>query len=348
MRLKRFVLQAVKLAVSLGLILFLLQRITPGRLAPHLRGIDPVLLAVAVVVFFFSSVFGALQWHVLLRAGGVRLPFTRTYRLYFMGLFFNNFLPANVGGDAYKIFDVVRGGNDPHRVLAVTLLDRVFGIAGLCLIAAVASIILLPGGTVENALLYTAIFVSIVAMVALAAFNRRISTAVRKLSGKITIFGLGGRMEMVLGHMGSLRKLRLLFGKIAILTLFVQSMRIVTHIVVGMALGIEMTKLNYMQFFVFVPLLGLVMILPISINGLGVRESAGIDLFTKVGMPEEQAVLMIFITYVVQVVVSLLGGVYFLLGRRPKSALSAPMEQEGKSRFSNTKRSTGSKGRCNV
>lgn len=328
MRINSILTRTLKPAVSLGLIALLLHRITPERLAPHLRGIDPALMAAAVVVFFVSSLFGSLQWHVLLRAGGVDLPFMRTYKLYFMGLFFNNFLPANVGGDAYKIFDVVRGGNDPHKVLAITLLDRVFGIAGLCLVAAAASFVLLPGGSVRNDALYAALFVSIVSGVLLVAFNRRVSRAVRRLSGRVRFWKLGERMEMVLGHMGSLRKFRLLFAKIAVITLIVQSLRIVTHIIVGMALGIAMTKLNYLQFFVFVPLLGLVMILPISINGLGVRESAGTDLFTGVGMGEEQAVLMIFMTYVVQVAVSLLGGLYFLTGRRSGGARRAPAARE--------------------
>jgi hypothetical protein len=54
------------------------------------------------------------------------------------------------------------------------------------------------------------------------------------------------------------------------------------------------------------------MMLPISINGLGIREGAGILLFTGIGFLEEEAFVMEFITYVVMVGVSLIGGALFL------------------------------------
>jgi len=54
------------------------------------------------------------------------------------------------------------------------------------------------------------------------------------------------------------------------------------------------------------------MVLPISINGLGVREGMGIILFTQIGLLEEQALLVEFITYIIMVVVSLIGGLFFL------------------------------------
>lgn len=313
MKAGKWTFQIFKLAVSAGLILFLLRRISPGRLAVDLRNADPLMLAAALAIFFTSSLLGAVQWHVLLRAGEVNLPFGRTFRLYFTGLFFNNFLPANIGGDAFKIYDVVRGGNEPHRVFAITLLDRVFGITGLCVLALAASIIIAPSGIIEGTGVYIAVFLVLVIPVFLLAFSRNLSGRLRSVTGKIRLWGLGERIELVLNHIGRYRSLRALTGGVILLTLVIQSMRILTHIAVGKALGIELGGWTLTSFFVFVPLLGLVMTLPISINGLGVREGAGIVLFSQVGIFEEQALLMEFITYVVQVVISLTGGVFFLL-----------------------------------
>jgi len=143
---KRVLLQILKVIVSLGLILFLLSRISLGRLMAVIGETRPHHLALALFVFFLSGLLGSLQWHLLLRAGGITLPFSKTFRLYFIGLFFNNFLPANVGGDAVKIYDVSRIGNDPHQVFAITLLDRVIGITGLCLLAVAASLSLYGRG----------------------------------------------------------------------------------------------------------------------------------------------------------------------------------------------------------
>ncbi|MCK4538063.1 MAG: flippase-like domain-containing protein [Candidatus Krumholzibacteria bacterium] len=316
MRLKNAALQTLKVVVSLGLISFLLHRKSPGELAVYLKNIDLLLLSFAVAVFFLSSFLGALQWHLLLVAGGVVLRFQGTFIYYFVGLFFNNFFPANVGGDAIKIIDVVREGSDPHRVFALTLLDRVFGITGLCFLAAVASIIVFPGGTIANAGLYLAIFGGLIFSILIVAFSKKLSGSIRRFSGKIGIWGLGEKIGLVLGHMGSLRARRPLFVGVVLLSLVVQSLRILTHVLVGLALGITLGGIDLAHFFVLVPLLGLIMILPISINGLGVRESAGMVLFTQVGIQEELAVLMEFITYTVQVAVSLIGAVFFFIRKR--------------------------------
>ncbi len=305
-------LQIMKVVVSLGLILFLLSKIPPGRLMAVLEGASPLELVLAVALFFLSGLLGSYQWHLLLRAGGISLPFPKTFRLYFIGLFFNNFLPANVGGDAVKIYDVSRIGNDPHRVFAITLLDRIIGITGLCLLAVAASVILKGGGRIQNLNIYILIFLGCIAPVVALTLNRRLSGVVKRLFGMITWWGLGGRFHAVFEHLGNFRRLRFLLVKLTLLAVAVQFMRVLTHVAVGGSLGIPLSWETALSFFVFIPLLGLLMVLPISINGLGVREGMGVVLFTQIGLMQEQALLVEFITYVIMVVVSLLGGLFFL------------------------------------
>jgi len=308
---KRILVQLVKIAVSVGLIAFLFYKLSPENLLADLSCVSPVQLVIAVVIFFLSVGLGAYQWHLLLKAGGIALPFAKTFKVYFVGMFFNNFLPAGVGGDVMKIYDVTRVGNDPHQVFAVTMLDRVIGIAGLCILALAASFILLAGEGLYNLYLYIVIFAGCVAPVLALIMNKRLSRGVRRLFGKITIWGLGGRFDAIFRHLGEYRRLRMLLVRLTLLAMAVQFLRVVTHVLVAQSLGIAVTNLHFIQFFVFVPLLSLIMILPISINGLGVREGAGILLFTQIGFSKEQALLMELITYAIMVMVSLLGGFFF-------------------------------------
>jgi hypothetical protein len=309
---RRVVWQAARILVSAGLIAILLLKISPARIAGEIRQLDPAWLAAAVLVFLASSLLGSIQWHLLLRAGGVPMSLRRTMALYFTGLFFNNLLPTNIGGDVYKIYDVSRSGHDPHRVFAVTLLDRIFGITGLCLLAIGATAALLALGHRGPLPLYLLIFAGCLAPVALLAANRRLSSGLRRTLGRIGLWGIGRRIELVLGHLGALRGLGVLLGRITLLTLSIQFLRIATHVAVARSLGIAPGPTDLLYFYVFVPLLGLIMTLPISLNGLGVREGAGVLLFTRIGLLEAQAFLMEFITYVVMVVVSLVGGALFL------------------------------------
>ncbi|MFA4947767.1 MAG: lysylphosphatidylglycerol synthase transmembrane domain-containing protein [Candidatus Krumholzibacteriia bacterium] len=309
---RRVLVQLVKIAVSVGLIAFLFYKLSPENLFAHLSRVSPWQLVISTVIFFISVGLGAYQWHLLLKAGGIALPFAKTFKVYFVGLFFNNFLPAGVGGDVMKIYDVTRVGNDPHQVFAVTMLDRVIGIAGLCILALAASCILLAGEGLYNLYLYIVIFAGCVAPVLALIMNKRLSRGVRLLFGKITFWGLGGRFDAIFRHLGEYRRLRMLLVRLTVLAMVVQFLRVVTHVFVAQSLGIAVTNLHFIQFFVFVPLLSLIMILPISINGLGVREGAGILLFTQIGFSKEQALLMELITYAIMVMVSLVGGFFYV------------------------------------
>jgi len=305
-------LRCLKILVSLGLIVFLIWKISPGKLLPYLKDIDPLYMAAAVLVFILSSTLGAFQWFVLLSRSGVDLRFSMVLKLYFVGLFFNNFLPANVGGDAVKIFDVSRMGNDPYRVFAITLLDRIFGITGLCVIALAASLALLPAGVIENLKLYILLFASLVGGIAVFMLNRPLARLVRRIFTGIRLWNIGERLEVILDQLGNLRNIRPLIARVTVLTLVIQFLRIFTHLMVGKAIGIDLNTTVALSFFLFVPVLGLVMTLPISLNGLGLREGTGILLFASVGIGTERALLVEFLTYVVMVAVSLSGGLVFL------------------------------------
>lgn len=312
MKARKALLQTFKVVVSLGLIGFLVWKISPGKIAANLKNVNPYWLVAGAGLFSLSSVLGALQWYILLKESEMRISFLTAVRFYFVGLFFNNFLPANVGGDAFKIFDVSKRGYDPFRVFAITLLDRIFGILGLCAVALAASLILLPRGLIENLYIYIGIFGGIILSAVVLAFSRPVTRLVRRLFSGIKLFDLGSRMTIIFNQLGELRNVRPVMFRVTCLALVVQSLRVSTHIMVGGALGLELSGLVPLYFFVFVPLLGLIMILPISINGLGVREGAGILLFAGVSVAGEQALLIEFITYVIMVMVSLAGGIFFL------------------------------------
>ena len=156
------------------------------------------------------------------------------------------------------------------------------------------------------------IFVACVVPVFILATTSTVSKGLRKLIGSIGLWGIGKRFNQVLDHLSEFKRLRSLLLKVILVALIVQSLRILTHMVVADALNIELQPFNVFHFFIFIPLLGLIMILPISINGLGVREGTGILLFTQIGLSSEQALLMEFITYFVMVVVSMIGGIFFI------------------------------------
>ncbi len=304
----------LKIAVTVLLMAFLLRRISLAELESLVRGMDRVLLASAIAIFFLSNVAGWLQWHVLLRAGGVTLSRRESFRFYFVGLFFNNFLPANIGGDVVKVLDVTRLGADPYRVIAVTLLDRLLGVFSLCLLAAIADLMLI-GETRAHYLAYLLIFIACMIPAIGFYFFRPLGNLLRRGVVKLHLFGINRRASSILNHLSPFKGQRQLVAQLVGFSMVIQALRVVTHVLVGMALGIHVDAIVLCQFFVFIPLLSLAMIPPITINGLGIREGLGIVLFAAAGIGRTDAFAMEFLTFVISVAVSLVGFAFFLSRR---------------------------------
>jgi uncharacterized protein (TIRG00374 family) len=304
---------AIKVTVSLALIAFLLRKVSLPALEGLVRGMDRGVFAAAVVVFFVSNVAGWLQWHVLLRASGVALPRRTTFRFYFVGLFFNNFLPANIGGDVVKVYDVSKVGADPYQVIAVTLLDRLLGVFSLCLLAVVADCFLIARSPAY--VLYLGVFAACMLPAIGFYFFRPLGNALRRGVMKLRPFSLDRRASSILDHLSPFKGQRRLVTELVAFSAFIQALRVVTHVLVGMALGISIDAPVLCQFFVYIPLLSLAMIPPITINGLGIREGLGIVLFSAAGIAQAQTFAMEFLTFIISVAVSLVGLVFFVARR---------------------------------
>ena len=304
---------AIKITVSLALMAFLMRKISLPALEGVLRGMDRGLLLAAVAVFFASNVAGWLQWHVLLRTSGVVLPPGSTFRFYFVGLFFNNFLPANIGGDVVKVYDVSKVGADPYQVIAVTLLDRLLGVFSLCLLAVIADCFLVAQS--PGYVLYLGVFAACMLPAIGFYFFRPLGNALRRGVMKLRPLSIDRRASSVLDHLSPFKGQRRLVTELVAFSAFIQALRVVTHVLVGMALGIAIDASVLCQFFVYIPLLSLAMIPPITINGLGIREGLGILLFSAAGIAQTDAFAMEFLTFIISVAVSLLGLVFFVVRR---------------------------------
>ena len=227
----------LKLAVSAALLAFLLNKISVQKVVEQIRDLDPARLVLAVLVLLVSNVIGVYQWHRLLVASGVELPFRRTFRFYFVGLFFNNFLPANVGGDAVKIYDVTRLGSSVYQIVAVTLLDRLIGIFSLCLLATVAVLAVGTAQPLQSMWIYLAIFIGCMTPVLALYFIEPLSKVLRRVVSHLRPFSLHARGANMLDYLGEFKARKALILRLMLLSLVIQSLRVSTHIIVASALA---------------------------------------------------------------------------------------------------------------
>ncbi|MFA7173565.1 MAG: lysylphosphatidylglycerol synthase transmembrane domain-containing protein, partial [Kiritimatiellia bacterium] len=135
-------LLTIKLAVSLLFVWFVLRKINLVEVMEHLRGADTMQLFYAVATLTAGGFAGAAAWFAVLKSSHYTLSYQRVAVMYWCGMFFNSFLPSNIGGDFYKGYLLVKGSGGGLTKAAITmLLDRlinlsvlvVIGILSLCL-----------------------------------------------------------------------------------------------------------------------------------------------------------------------------------------------------------------------
>jgi hypothetical protein len=306
-------LLVLKIALSAGLMVFLFSRVPLGTLGSALRHADRRLLAAAWLVLFGSNLLASYQWERLLAAVEIRIPFWKVCAYYHVGLFFNNFLPAGIGMDVARVVDASRHGPTRAAAVSTVIMDRMIGtvaLAGLALLTTIPAIDRFHLLAVYLALV--AFFVTSVLLL-WAVFHPGLLPTVERLLARFGLAGLKPHLdELALRFQHFRGRRRLLTGLLAVATL-VQVSRVAVHVIVAYALGL---RIPATYFFLFVPLLAVIVSLPISLNGIGVREGAGIILFGLVGVGRAQAFSLQFTTYLVGVAVSLLGVLIFL-GRMP-------------------------------
>jgi uncharacterized protein (TIRG00374 family) len=322
--LKRFFLLVLKIIISLGLVGFFLQRIEWGEIELALSSASLSFWILAVLLFLASNLLGAFQWGELLRIQDIRLPVRKVVGLYFVGVFFNNFLVSNIGGDAVRIYDLKRLTGQGLAGFAATFLDRFIGLFTLICFSIVAYA--LSPGLWGMALWMPILLLAILLLAVLIfGFSRRMSNIVVRFARRMLPLRLVEFLENVREGFLLYRHAYSMILRVALLASCVQLSRIAVYYSVGHALG---QSVPFGYYVVFIPLIAIVAAIPVSFGGIGVRENMGVLLFGRVGMGDASALAVMFLGYLAGIVASLAGGILFVVRRSSVSEDNSVPSQE--------------------
>jgi uncharacterized membrane protein YbhN (UPF0104 family) len=189
-------------------------------------------------------------------------------------------------------------------------MDRLIGTLALAGLALVTTLPAVDRFHLSLVYLALAAFFTLCVLVLWALFHPRLLPALERVLGRVGLGALKPPLDELATRLRGFRAQRRLLIELFGIATVTQVSRIGVHVLVARALSLHVA-LPY--FFLFVPLLAVIVSLPISLNGIGVREGAGIVLFGLVGVSRTQAFSLQFTTYLVAVAISLLGGLIFLL-----------------------------------
>jgi uncharacterized protein (TIRG00374 family) len=326
----------LRLAVALGLTAFILWKSDPALVWASAAGARPGPLGAAVLLVVVDRTLMAWRWLWLLvpftPPAGVtsrpRIGLWAVLHVFFVSSFVGTFLPASVGADAVRATSLGRMGVPMADAVASVFMDRVLGVLGVLLMG-VAGLYLardLPERSAVTAAVLAALAVTALgcAAVAAAVFSARVAAwliaLVQRLPwAKAHAAGsaLVGAIQRYASHHG-------LLGGVTLASIGVQVLRVLQAWCLGLGLGITAPLSTY---FAFIPIILLVMLLPVTVNGLGTSQLAFVLFFKAAGVPYPQAFALSVLFVALGIVGNLPGVVLWT-----RSGLTPPARSDSGSR----------------
>lgn len=298
----------VKLLLSLLLLGVLLARTDLSELAGAMGETDPRWLVLAFVVYLASMVVSAVRWMMLARPLGFDQPFRQFFASYFTGMFMNLFAPSTVAGDIGRALFLGRGRKRKALAFTTVLADRGLGFVVLAWVGAIA-IALQPQYRLPR-VLYTAAWV--IPPATLVAWLYLPQLAVRVLSR-------GNRWRILVEQdlAPYWRDSALLLRTSAVAFLF-HILQILSQVCVAWSLGLRVPAA---YFFIFVPVINILGMIPVSFSGIGIREAGYVFFLARQGVSRHSAMAVGLLGSGIVLLCGLTGGLVLLAWRRHARAV---------------------------
>ncbi len=307
----------IKIAVSVGLIAYLLSRVDLQALWQLIVRANPWLLLLALLLYLAAITLGCLKWRILLAALNINAPFTDLLAYTFVGLFFGNVLPSNVGGDVVRAYDLAAASKRPEDAAISVLVDRLMGLVAFFAAAVVMAVLtlLLLGGSLEMEEIVLWVLLGFGALLLGLAllFSRRFTSRGAVLFDLPFLQAFRPAAVRVFHALQAYRHSYASLGKALLISLAVMVITSLVQLAIAQAMGLDIPAL---YFFLFNPLIAFVLVVPISVNGIGLKEAAFVFFFGLVGVPQGAALSISLVFHAIIVASSLPGGILWLRRRK--------------------------------
>lgn len=309
---KKIIPLVLRIGISIILLFFLFkfQHVDTQEVLKSIKNADKGLLLLALVVYFSVYILCLFRWNMLLKGAKIHLSLKRVIISFSGGVFFNALLPSTIGGDLVRSIDLSTHTKRPKEVVATVLLDRLSGYVGLVIVALLS---LLFGWKLihhKSVLLSIAIITGVLIVVLLVLFN---SFAYSKIN-QILHSPRAGRIREAIKNLHQeihiFRHHKKIIVNNLILSVLIQVAFPLAFYITALSLGI---KINIIYFFIYLPIIGAITLLPISIGGLGLRENITRIFFVQAGVVGNAAVAMAILNTFFIFVYAAIGGLIYVL-----------------------------------
>jgi glycosyltransferase 2 family protein len=301
---------ALQIGLSVALIAAVLWQADLHEIANALQDSSPGWFCAAVGINIVATFVMVVRWHLLLVARGRREPgLWWLFETYVIALLLGQVLPTAVGGDAVRAIDLARRTGEPAEAVSSVVVDRVVGLAALGALAAGGA---LAGGSGIGRRTAVALGLGVLAattLVAVVVFSQRLQPLLRRLVPLATRLRIERPLRALYGALHAYRNHPATLAWVFVLGVLAQGLRAVSIGFLATGMGLD---LGFATLLVLCPVLFLVTVVPVSLNGIGLREATFVVVLGGAGVSREDAFALGLAYFAVTVITAALGGLALL------------------------------------
>jgi len=307
--------QLLKVSLSLVLLGYLTHLIDWRHSLQLALQADCTMMIIAVALLTLERVLSVVKWRLFLTVKGAKITFWRLFIINYVGGFWGLVLPSSVSADIVRGFYLSKATADLNLTVTSMAADRFISGLSLVFIACLGGwyagyrpgLQHLHGLILAIALLTSAAVVLLFQRGFLRWLDRRI---VQRFSTWKIVQTARQWLVSCLEYQKYPGLLLLAFT----FSLAVQVTRVLVFYVVALGFNLHAPLMYYI---VFIPLIMVLIMLPVSINGIGVREASFVGFFSLAGMPESGAFVVSFAVSVLTTLTTAVGGLIYMLDKGP-------------------------------
>jgi len=296
---KKLLRTVFQLLISITALYIVLTKTDTAKLLEIISTANPFYLFLAFVVFNISKILNALRLNRFFRAIELHLSERYNILLYYVGMFYNMFLPGGIGGDGYKIYVLKKN----HGLKVVNVFNAVFWdrVAGVFALLFLTALFLLPSSFAEMHKAY------IPAVYAVLVLCYPVSWLLTRILYK---------------------QFRSIFLITAVESVLIQAAQALSAWFILLALSVPSNHIDYLAIFLVSTV---ATVLPITVGGAGAREITFLYSLNYLGLDPNAGVALSLIFFAIAAVSALIG--MFLQSRsgekeRQKSQGKSQKEQQ--------------------
>lgn len=285
----------LKLVIGLAILSLVLMRVDVGSIWSATTALDSSAIVIALLLTFVAHFINAVKLRIFLP----HLSLAQSVRFTLIAVFYGTALPGQLAGDAVKALRLARASEvDTASVVGAVTVDKVIGLFALLLLTALG--LGISHDQFSPEISRTALAVTVPACVGLVAIL------------VLPLPSWFGRWSEKLSAWHTLTLTPATLLKALVVGLIFQSFCIGLFVVVGQALGIDLPIANWA---VVVGLIGVVLLLPLTIAGIGLRDGTLLTVLGALGQNQGAAIALSFALLALNIVAAFVGFVVDVTGK---------------------------------